>query len=360
MSESRRRREPGTLPRPLAFLAALGLIGGTGFWVSVLPPGAVPGPVPPPPTASARPTPALAGRPSPAVEDAVRQGPAGFVAFADGVSGLRSRTRWYTIGHVIAGGDGCTGTWTGGLSASERPAKRPAGPSAGERPGGLSAGGRPAGLSAERLRRLRAGGAEAGPVFGGPRGRELAAACARPDRLVPAYRRVIGGLGASYAEFEVRDSADRAAVTRRAHAIRALQRERRLRVSFSLPLEPYGLAARDAAMLRLTRQAGADVGTVNLLAAMEPSGPFGGGTHRIALALRAARTQVAEAQAVPDTGEAWRRVAVTCVLTSPADLSEAEATTLAAFAGRHELAWLSLRGTPPQAPVARALRRTRG
>jgi hypothetical protein len=196
-------------------------------------------------------------------------------------------------------------------------------------------------------------------VFGGPGGRELAAACSGPDALASAYRRVLDAFDASYADFEVRDSADTATVVRRAHAIRALQRERRLRVSFTLPLQTYGLAARDAAMLRLTRRAGAEIDTVNLLAPIEPHGAPDGRMHRVAAALRLARTQVAGAQGVPDTDDAWRRIALTCVLTSRDDLSEADAGKLAAFAARLDLAWLSLRGTPPAPQVARILRRTR-
>lgn len=326
---SRQIREPGTLPRPLAVLAALVLTGVTGVAVRLLPAGA----------AAAGPKPVPAPRPSPAVEPMVadKEPPPAFVGFVDTardpgfnlpVESLRTGVVRYALGHLIAGGDGCAPRW--------------AGPS---RPGGnpVSAG----------IRGLRAVGGEAIPVFGGPGGRDPAASCTRAGALVGAYRKAVEAFGASSAEFEIRDSADRAAVLRRARAVHALQRERRLAVCFTLPLGPYGLGTADVAMLRATRQAGAEVETVNLLAPLDP-----GGLSRTATAIRTANDQIAQAQG-RSSGQMWRHLALTPVLARAGDLGEPDARKLSAYATRHGLAWLSLRGTAPERDISRILWHTR-
>lgn len=201
-------------------------------------------------------------------------------------------------------------------------------------------------------------GGDAAPVFGGPGGPELAATCTRPGGLAAAYRRVVGAFDAAAVDFEVRDSADRAAVLRRARAIHAVQRERRLRVSFTLPLRRDGLAPGDAAMLRATHEAGAEVATVNLLAPIEPRASTGARLGRVAASVRAAAEQIAPAQGLADPGQVWRRIALTPVLADAGDLSERDARVLTDYAARHGLAWLSLRGVTPKPDVSRILWRT--
>ncbi|MFG1709902.1 hypothetical protein ACFLIM_42735 [Nonomuraea sp. M3C6] len=327
----RHKREPGLLPRPLAILGALALTGATGVAVRLLPAGAAPPPKPPPvarhsPTAS-----------SPVASPAAAF--SGFVGFVDIArepgfdlpkESRRTGVRRYALGHLVAGGDGCAPKWAGTLDPGRNPV-------------------------ANGIGRLRALGGDAAPVFGGPGGRELAVTCVRPGGLATAYRRVVGAFDAGSIDFEVRDSKDRAAVLRRARAIQAMQHERRLRVSFTLPLKSYGLGAGDVAMLRATRRAGAEVGTVNLLAAIEPRAASDGRLHRVAAAVRAARDQIARAQGLADPDEAWRRVALTPVLAREGDLSELDARKLAAYAARHGLAWLSLRGVAPPPRVSRIL-----
>ncbi|MFD0471894.1 hypothetical protein ACFQ0B_28970 [Nonomuraea thailandensis] len=238
--------------------------------------------------------------------------PAAFVAFVDTArepafdlpaQARRTGVRRYALGHLIAGGDGCSPKWSGLLEPDGAPGpERTAlvdsdGDLSSGRAGRADSAGAPAGSAdsegtaagsadsagalavgraglldpgrnpvANRIGRLRAMGGDAAPVFGGPGGPELAATCTRPGGLAAAYRRVVGAFDAAAVDFEVRDSADRAAVLRRARAIHAVQRERRLRVSFTLPLRRDGLAPGDAAMLRATHEAGAEVATVNLLA----------------------------------------------------------------------------------------------
>ncbi|MEU8395868.1 hypothetical protein AB0C28_11805 [Nonomuraea sp. NPDC048892] len=333
---SRHKREPGTLPRPLALLGALLLATATAVAIRMLPAGAVSPSRPPAarPPATPAPLPDQAGEP-----------PAGFVGFVGFVDlarqpgidlpaeSRRTGVRRYALGHLVAGGDGCSPRWSGQAGPRRSP-------------------------MAGRLARLRAMGGDAAPVLGGPAGRELAATCTRPGGLSAAYRRVVGAFDAAELAFEVRDSADRAAVLRRARAIQAVQRERRLRVSFTLPLRHDGLTPGDVAMLRATRQAGAEVATVNLLAPIEPRTTRGARLGRVATAVRAAGEQIARAQGLAEPGEAWRRIALTPVLAGRDDLSELDARKLAAYAAHHGLAWLSLRGVTPEPDVSRILWRT--
>nr|WP_055505964.1 hypothetical protein [Nonomuraea pusilla] len=389
MSASRHGREPGTLPRPLAALGALALVCATGLAMRVLPAGTTPEPAP-----AAGPGPG-AGAAERAVEQvAAGNRPSAFLGFADTAVGqgfdLAAEVRWYAFGHLVAGGDGCVARW---------------------------AGPRPANL-AGALARLRARGGDAGPVFGGPGGRELASACTRPGALAAAYRSAVRAYGASYVGFDVRDASDPGAVARRARALAALQREGPLGVTFSLRLSTStpgtggpdaggpgtggtgaggpgtggtgaggpgaggpgaggtgggragtggpvraGLAAADLAMLRLTRREGAEVATVDLLAELEPRSAPSGRLRRLAEAVRAAAGRLdRQGDAGPDEndgarGESWPGVALTVVLRDGGDLNEAEARKLAAYAVRHGLAWLSVRGAAPAPGVVRALAR---
>ncbi|MGI5272971.1 hypothetical protein ACQEUU_27745 [Nonomuraea sp. CA-218870] len=336
MSASRRSRPAGTLPRPLAFLAAAVLATATGTAVSLLPAQAElhrAAPVPAP--SSPRAVPGS----SPAASPSHPPGPSGFVTFVDTAAdpgfdlpadARSTGVRWYALGHLSPASDGCALRWAGRLAFGHDPV-------------------------ANRIGRLRALGGDAGLVFGGPAG-EAAATCTGPDALTAAYRRAVGAFDAGYVEFELSDPGDRATVLRRARAIGALQRERRLRTGFTVPLRAGGLAAHDAEMLRLTREAGADIATVNVLARIEPQAAPEGRLRRLALALRAARVQVARAYGLASADEAWPRLALTCVPAGPADLSAADARALLAFAARHRLAWLSLRGADRDSEAARILR----
>ncbi|MDA0633005.1 hypothetical protein OUY22_06200 [Nonomuraea sp. MCN248] len=345
MSASRRSRPSGTLPRPLTFLAAAALTTATATAVSLLPAQAglhraAPVPAPSSPRAVPGSPPAASpSQPGPSGPGPSGPGPSGFVTFVDTAAdpgfdlpadARRTGVRWYALGHLSPASDGCAQRWAGRLAFGHDPV-------------------------ANRVGRLRALGGDAGLVFGGPAG-EAAATCTRPDALTAAYRRAVGAFDAAYVEFELSDPGDRATVLRRARAIGALQRERPLRAGFTLPLRADGLTARDAEMLRLTREAGADIATVNVLARIEPQAAPEGRLRRLALALRAARVQVARAYGLASADEAWPRLALTCVPAGPADLSAADARALLAFAARHRLAWLSLRGAEPDPEAARILR----
>ena len=340
--DTRRAREPGTPPRPLVVLASIVLATGTGAAIWLLPskaqgewaaggragPEAMPSGQTSGPAAEPSPTPAVAR-------------PSGFVTFVDAVreprfnlskEARRSHVRWFTLGHLTAGQKGCVPKW-GGLQEQ---------------------GGNPV---ANRLAPLRAAGGNAGLAFGGPTGRELAAACSDLARLTAAYRRAIGTFDATYIDFEVHAPAGDATVLRRARAIAALQREadregRSLTVSFTLPVTRTGLSSGDQEILRATRSAGAEIAAVNLLAPVDTASGAGSRLRPVASAVRAAHPQIARS-----LGEsaAWNRIALTPVLAGSGDLTRLEARRLAAFTSRNHLAWLSTRGAALSPGITRFL-----
>ncbi|MEV4304406.1 hypothetical protein [Nonomuraea sp. NPDC049624] len=328
---SRKARESGTLPRPLAVLAAFVLAGATALAIRMLPAGAEPAP-----PAGAAP---VRFAPPPQRPAAVRQPPGSFVGFVDTARDpefdLAAESRAtgvarYALGHLVADGDGCLVRWAGPPQPADAP-------------------------DAAGLGRLRAAGGDAFPVFGGPGGDDPAVTCTRPGGLATAYRKAVGAFGAAAAAFEIRDAADPAVAPRRARALRALQGERPLRVFFTLRLTPDGLDAADLAALRATRREGVRVDAVELLAEMEPRTGPQGRLRRLGSAVRAAAGQLARAYGLADEEQVWERLALTPVLARAGDLDEPEARKLAEYAVRHGLAWLSLRGTSPKPEISRIL-----
>ncbi|NUP00135.1 MAG: hypothetical protein HOW59_19645, partial [Nonomuraea sp.] len=104
---SRHKREFGTLPRPIAVLAALALTGVTGLAIRMLPAGA-----------AREPGPARVTAPAPAVRPAVaaEEPPPSFVGFVDTArdpgfdlpaESRRTGIARYALGHLVASGDGC-------------------------------------------------------------------------------------------------------------------------------------------------------------------------------------------------------------------------------------------------------------
>ncbi|MFF0769280.1 hypothetical protein ACFYUK_10320 [Nonomuraea wenchangensis] len=359
----RHQREPGLLPRPLAVLAGLALVAATVVAVRLLPPASAvaTSPPPAPPASRAAPldlrTPALsaavAESPLPGFMRPGLVGPGsvgpGFVGYVDTAAdpafdlpatALRSGVLHYLLGHLVAGGaDGCSPAWAGAGGTLIDPGVNQV---------------------ANRIGRLRALGGDAAPSFGGggggAGGADPAARCTEPRALAAAYRRVVGAFDVSAVDFELPAGGESAATAaRRAHALRVLQRERELQVSFTAPLTASGLEASCVAALRAARLAGAEVGTVNLLAGLEPRTAPSGRLSRLAAAVRLAEAQIARAQSLPEQEDAWRRVALTLVLADGSELSEQDARTLSAYAVRHGLAWLSLRGAEPDERAATVL-----
>ncbi|WP_155352012.1 hypothetical protein [Acrocarpospora pleiomorpha] len=340
METARHARPAGTPPRSVLVLATLTLISGTATALWLLPGRALTSAETPASLLSAQPA-VVAGSPPPAAAAPAPRAPA-YVAFVDAVrdpafnlpdAARRTGVTTYTLGHISSGvSAACTPTWGGQAMPTPNPLV-----------GGLN--------------RLRAEGGDAGLAFGGPEGRELSATCTDPDLLLAAYRNVIATYHPAGLDFEVHDSTDPATTTRRATAIARLQRESRQRgrplaVTFTLPASTLGLTPQDRTMLYQTRQAGAEISTVNLLVPFEP-----GSARNVRRLLLAARSTHAQLGWALGTGEraSWRRMGLTPLLADPRDLTLLDAQRLVTFQTRYNLAWLSVRGATPTDEVSRAL-----
>ncbi|GAA3100469.1 hypothetical protein [Nonomuraea salmonea] len=75
----------------------------------------------------------------------------------------------------------------------------------------------------------------------------------------------------------------------------------------------------------------------------------------MAAGVRKAAEQLAEAHDLTIEDEVWPHLALTPVQANTGDLSAGDARRLTAYATRHRLAWLSLRGAAPEADVSRIL-----
>ncbi|WP_143020294.1 hypothetical protein [Sinosporangium album] len=264
--------------------------------------------------------------------------PSGFVAYVDtgrdpGFQPVDAMRRtgadWFLLGHLTSGPDGCAALWSGKMGHS----------------GDLVIG---------RLGGLRTAGGDAGVSFGGASGTDPAVTCKAKSRVASAYRSVLGAFDLTHLDFEPREKPSLPVAKRRAGAVAALQKEataahRPLWVSFSLPATRHGLSREHRALLRATRQAGARIDTVNLITPLKP-----GGLRGVAAAVRAAAPQIGAALAL-DHSTVWRHLGVTPVLSHPDALTPAGARTLAAYAERHHLTWLSLRGATPDDTITRVL-----
>ncbi|WP_066364358.1 hypothetical protein [Herbidospora mongoliensis] len=308
----------GTPSRALVTAAATALAAATGAALWLLPAEPLPewaAPIAPPVAAA----PAVA-----VVPKAERTVP--YVTFIDAIraEGGVSRAPSYLVGHVNA--TGCLPTWSGLPASAKKPLVST-----------LHKTGRPVALS-----------------FGGPQGAELASTCAWPARLLRAYRSVLKAYRPESIDFEVTDSADAAATTRRAVAIQRLQEEARragdeLLVTMTLPATPTGLSTADRAMLKATWAAGAEIGRVNVLVPFTPGAS--NNLRALADAAHATNRQLTRLLNRP----AWPHLGLTPVLASADDLTVADAKTLVAFQTKNSLGELSIRGAMPGEEVSQVL-----
>jgi hypothetical protein len=202
----------------------------------------------------------------------------------------------------------------------------------------------------QRVRALRAAGADARLSFGGARSRELAQACPSVPALVAAYRTVIDAYDLTLLDFDVEGAAvaDREAVRRRNLAVRELQADAQrrggsLRVSYTLPAAADGLTAPAQELLHDARATGVQVETVNVMTMNFGSGS-GDMAERSMTAARGAEAFVRSLWGGPDTG-AWGMIALTPMIgvnDTPGEVFRPEdAVRLKDFARDHRLAWLS-------------------
>ena len=134
----------------------------------------------------------------------------------------------------------------------------------------------PGGRYVSQIARLRAMGGDAVPSFGGysadQGGTEIADSCSSVKKIAKAYESVVTTYGVTWLDMDVEANSlsNKAGIERRSEALRLLQgwaarTHRRLRITFTIGVEPWGLPADCLAVLRSAVAHGVRF-TVNIMA----------------------------------------------------------------------------------------------
>ncbi|MFJ9682499.1 chitinase [Streptomyces sp. NPDC101194] len=227
----------------------------------------------------------------------------------------------YNLAFVVADGDRCTPLWGGTAKAGDTSVT-------------------------SRIAALTATGADVRVSFGGAAGNELALACGSARELADAYAQVLDAVGADKADFDIEGDAltDRVSITRRDQALRLLQKERDLDVTFTLPVMPDGLEATGTELLSDTARRNVDVSAVNIMAMNYSSSLDGDMGDYAQQAAEATHDQLTDVLGLSDTA-AWRALHITVMIgvndVSGETFTLADAASLRAFAGRRGIGALS-------------------
>ncbi|MEU9317403.1 chitinase [Streptomyces sp. NPDC048295] len=227
----------------------------------------------------------------------------------------------YNLAFVVADGDRCTPLWGGSAEADDK-------------------------AVVSRIAALTGTGADIRVSFGGAAGNELALACDSARELADAYARVLDAVGADKADFDVEGDAltDRASIVRRDRALRLLQKERDLDVTYTLPVMPDGLEETGTDLLGDAAQQGVDVSAVNIMAMNYGSSYDGDMSEYAQQAAEAAHGQLTDVLGLSDTA-AWRALHITVMIgvndVGGERFTLADAASLRAFAGRKGIGALS-------------------
>jgi hypothetical protein len=230
----------------------------------------------------------------------------------------------YNVAFAVASGsDECTPMWDDGTAIDDPAVKR-------------------------RVGALRESGADLRVSFGGATGTELALACDSTAELAAAYGKVLKQVGASSADLDIEGDTltNSGALTRRAKAIKLLQRRRPgLKVSFTLPVMPTGLTSESEELLKRAARLDVKISAVNVMAmSYSPSHTGDMGDYAIAAA-RATHDRLTGLLGLSDTG-AWRALRLTVMIGVNDFEGETftldDAAQLAAFASKRDLDGLSI------------------
>lgn len=201
-------------------------------------------------------------------------------------AGLRDAT----VGFIVSGARACTPAWDGASAVSRRPFAR-------------------------QIASLARSGVHAALSFGGQQGRELALSCGTPRALAAAYGAAAAAYGTHTLDFDLEGNGldNRPALARRMAALRLLQqRDPRLRISLTLPVDTTGLPSDALAAVRSAARARVRLYRVNVMAmdfgdssAPHPQGRM---EYFVRLAAQNAHRQLA---AVGHGLGSWRALAVT-------------------------------------------------
>ncbi|MFE7400957.1 chitinase [Streptomyces sp. NPDC057557] len=227
----------------------------------------------------------------------------------------------YNLAFVIADGDRCTPLWGGTAKAGDK-------------------------AVTSRIAALTATGADVRVSFGGAAGNELALACDSARELADAYAQVLDAVGADKADFDIEGDAltDQASITRRDQALRLLQKERDLDVTYTLPVMPDGLEATGTDLLSDTAQRNVDVSAVNIMAMNYSSSHDGDMSDYAQQAAEATHDQLTDVLGLSDA-TAWRALHITVMIgvndVGGETFTLADAASLRTFAGRKGIGALS-------------------
>jgi hypothetical protein len=122
---------------------------------------------------------------------------------------------------------------------------------------------------ADEIADLRKAGGDVVVSFGGATGTELATACTDVNALTAEYQAVVDAYDLKVIDLDVEGAAvaDAAAIDRRSKALATLQdREPGLKISLTLPVLPEGLTQDGLNVVKSAKDAGVDLGLVNIMA----------------------------------------------------------------------------------------------
>ncbi|MEV5939111.1 chitinase [Streptomyces sp. NPDC051994] len=167
----------------------------------------------------------------------------------------------------------------------------------------------------DRAAALKKSGAAVRVSFGGQAGKELALTCRTPAELAAAYGTALDAAGSAEADFDIEGAAltDTASLTRRAEAIALLQKQRALKVTFTLAVLPTGLTPQGTALLTSAKEHGVKISTVNIMT-MDYGPSFRGDmADYAARAATAAHDQLQKALGLSDAA-AWQGLGITSMI----------------------------------------------
>ena len=156
-------------------------------------------------------------------------------------------TRQLTLAFIVSGSQPCRASWGGYY---DRDAK----------------------FMASQIAALRAAGGDVIMSFGGAANKELALTCTTVQALADEYQAVIDAYSLTSIDFDIEGAAttDTASVQRRSAAIAILQQRaraagRKLDVTLTLPVMPYGLTPEGLAVVRSAVNAGVVLSSIDIM-----------------------------------------------------------------------------------------------
>jgi hypothetical protein len=198
---------------------------------------------------------------------------------------------------------------------------------------------------ADQIDALRAGGGDVIVSFGGATGIELAQACTSVSALQAEYQAVVSAYGLRHIDLDIEGAAaaDATSIARRSTALAALQQANAgLTISLTLPVLPEGLTDDGLNVVRSAKNAGVDVGVVNIMAMDYGRAAQDYGDLAIQ-AVRSTKDQIKAIYGISDAA-AFAMVGVTPMLGRNDDngtFSQSDARDVVAFANQNHLGFVS-------------------